>query len=155
MKILIIDDKQQTQPSLIQAIRAVGHEVYVADTGEGGVALQRTRKPYDLVLLAFNPSDVSKIDILNRMLHTTTVTGETEFAHQAARQKPETVLGSLLPLADVERAHVELVMARTPSFDEAARVLKIDSATIYRKRKRWGILNIDPATGKPFKSNAA
>jgi NtrC-family two-component system response regulator AlgB len=33
--------------------------------------------------------------------------------------------------------HVRLVAARTGTLEEAARVLGIDAATIYRKRKRW------------------
>jgi signal transduction histidine kinase len=39
--------------------------------------------------------------------------------------------------ADLLRAHLRLVTARTSTLEEAARVLGIDAATIYRKRKRW------------------
>jgi NtrC-family two-component system response regulator AlgB len=59
----------------------------------------------------------------------------------------EVALGALLPLETIEQAHVRLVMARTPTLEEAARVLGIDAATIYRKRKRWaaGATAGDPA----------
>ncbi|MBL9214904.1 MAG: sigma-54-dependent Fis family transcriptional regulator [Opitutaceae bacterium] len=50
---------------------------------------------------------------------------------------PEVALGALVPLEAIEQAHVRLVTARTPTLEEAARVLGIDAATIYRKRKRW------------------
>ncbi len=50
---------------------------------------------------------------------------------------PEVALGALVPLEAVEQAHLRLVTARTATLEEAARVLGIDAATIYRKRKRW------------------
>ena len=48
--------------------------------------------------------------------------------------------GAPLPtLEDLEREHVRLVLARTSSLEEAARTLGIDPATLYRKRKRFGL----------------
>ena len=49
----------------------------------------------------------------------------------------DVALGALVSLESIEQAHVRLVCARTPTLEEAARVLEIDAATIYRKRKRW------------------
>ena len=49
----------------------------------------------------------------------------------------EIALGALVPLAAIEQMHVRLVTTRTATLEEAARVLGIDAATIYRKRKRW------------------
>ncbi len=49
----------------------------------------------------------------------------------------EVALGALVPMDAIEQAHVRLVTARTGTLEEAARVLGIDAATIYRKRKRW------------------
>jgi NtrC-family two-component system response regulator AlgB len=49
----------------------------------------------------------------------------------------EVALGALVPMDAIEQAHVRLVTARTSTLEEAARVLGIDAATIYRKRKRW------------------
>ena len=49
----------------------------------------------------------------------------------------EVAIGALVALEAVEQAHVRLVTLRTATLDEAARVLGIDTATIYRKRKRW------------------
>lgn len=42
-------------------------------------------------------------------------------------------------LEEVERDHIALVIARTSSLEEAARVLKIDSATLWRKRKKYAL----------------
>lgn len=49
----------------------------------------------------------------------------------------EVTVGALVSLEEIERAHLRLVMARTSTLEEAARVLGLDSATLYRKRKRW------------------
>ena len=61
----------------------------------------------------------------------------------------ETAVGALVTLEAVEQAHLRLVMARTATLEEAARVLGIDAATIYRKRKRWAqepFVDAGPAT---------
>jgi two-component system, NtrC family, response regulator AlgB len=46
-------------------------------------------------------------------------------------------LGGDFPLEQIERAHVERVIARSPNLDVAAEVLKLDASTLYRKRKKW------------------
>ena len=45
----------------------------------------------------------------------------------------------LLPLEALEEAHVRRVLSETRTLDEAAKVLGIDAATLWRKRKRYGI----------------
>ncbi|HEX8915054.1 MAG TPA: sigma-54 dependent transcriptional regulator [Humisphaera sp.] len=47
--------------------------------------------------------------------------------------------GGLVTLDQLEEAHVRRVLAATRSLDEAADVLGIDPATLYRKRKKYGI----------------
>jgi NtrC-family two-component system response regulator AlgB len=51
--------------------------------------------------------------------------------------------GDLIPLSKLEELHIRKVLERTSSVAEAARILGIDDATIYRKRKK---LEIEPAT---------
>lgn len=46
-------------------------------------------------------------------------------------------LGGLVSLEMIEHEHVRRVLARTGTLEEAARVLGIDGATLYRKRRRW------------------
>ncbi|MEX2380876.1 MAG: sigma 54-interacting transcriptional regulator [Opitutales bacterium] len=41
-----------------------------------------------------------------------------------------------LPLENVEREHIRRVLRQTHSLETAARVLDIDPATLYRKRKK-------------------
>ena len=42
-------------------------------------------------------------------------------------------------LRDVERAYVQQVLAKSATLGEAAKRLGIDMATLWRKRKRWGL----------------
>lgn len=45
----------------------------------------------------------------------------------------------LLSLEEVEKRHIRLVLQQTRDYDEAAHVLGIDPATLWRKRKRYGL----------------
>ena len=45
-------------------------------------------------------------------------------------------VGSMITLEELEREHIRRVVDATPTIQEAARVLGIDAATIYRKRRR-------------------
>ena len=48
-------------------------------------------------------------------------------------------VGSLVSMEKLEEAHLRKVMERTSNLAEAAQVLGIDQATLYRKRKRMGL----------------
>ena len=52
------------------------------------------------------------------------------------QSQPEIHLGSRLPLARIEAEHIRKILKNTSSLEEAATVLEIDPATLYRKRKR-------------------
>lgn len=45
-------------------------------------------------------------------------------------------------LAELEKAYVRKVLQRTNSFQEAATVLGLDIAKLYRYRRRYGFLNM-------------
>ena len=45
-------------------------------------------------------------------------------------------VGSMMTLEALEREHIRRVVEATPTIQEAARVLGIDAATIYRKRRK-------------------
>ena len=46
-------------------------------------------------------------------------------------------LGGDFTLDQIEREHVERVISRAPTLDDAARLLGIDASTLYRKRKKY------------------
>ncbi len=48
---------------------------------------------------------------------------------------PQFQLGSPISLRELETAHIQMVMARSATLEEAARILEIDKSTLYRKRK--------------------
>ena len=49
------------------------------------------------------------------------------------------VIGDKVPLSIIEELHIRRVMANTSSLQEAADVLGIDYATLWRRRKTYGI----------------
>ena len=48
-------------------------------------------------------------------------------------------MAALRSLEEVERDYIAQVISRTSSLEEAARILKIDSATLWRKRKKYSL----------------
>jgi NtrC-family two-component system response regulator AlgB len=46
-------------------------------------------------------------------------------------------LGGDFTLEEIEREHIQSVLGRTPTLDDAARVLGIDGSTLWRKRKKY------------------
>jgi NtrC-family two-component system response regulator AlgB len=52
---------------------------------------------------------------------------------------PAASAGDLIPLEELEEIHIRRVLAKTKSLDEAAAVLGIDLATLWRRRKKYGI----------------
>ena len=48
-------------------------------------------------------------------------------------------IGDLVPLGKIEEMHIRRIIAKTSSLQEAADVLGVDQATLWRKRKTYGI----------------
>lgn len=49
------------------------------------------------------------------------------------------VVGDLVPLTTIEEQHIRKVLQKAPSLQEAANILGIDQATLWRRRKTYGI----------------
>ena len=52
---------------------------------------------------------------------------------------PDPGPGAMVSLEKLEELHIRRVLAGTKSLEEAAEVLKIDAATLWRRRKKYGI----------------
>jgi NtrC-family two-component system response regulator AlgB len=48
-------------------------------------------------------------------------------------------VGAMVPLEQIEEQHIRAVLGATSSIDEAAKVLGMDSVTLWRRRKKYGI----------------
>ena len=48
--------------------------------------------------------------------------------------------GGMVTLEELEDEHIRLILDRSKSLDEAAKTLGIDTTTLYRKRKRKGLV---------------
>jgi len=59
------------------------------------------------------------------------------------------VIGNRVSLEELEREHIMRIIEIASSMDEAAQILGIDPATLYRKRKRYAELAEQPAAGTP------
>ncbi len=56
-----------------------------------------------------------------------------------AQSYTDAAVGDPLPLSVIEENHIRAVVASTKSLQDAARILGIDQATLWRKRKQYGI----------------
>jgi NtrC-family two-component system response regulator AlgB len=52
---------------------------------------------------------------------------------------PDLELGDPVPVDKLEEVHIRRVLARAKSLEEAARILGMDPATLWRRRKKYGI----------------
>jgi NtrC-family two-component system response regulator AlgB len=69
-------------------------------------------------------------------------TEQVDAAHlplNLAPVQPTMNLGDPVPIDRIEEMHIRRILARTKSLEEAAEVLGIDTATLWRRRKQYGI----------------
>jgi NtrC-family two-component system response regulator AlgB len=59
------------------------------------------------------------------------------------------IIGNRVSLEELEREHIMRIIEIASSMDEAAQILGIDPATLYRKRKRYAETTGTTATGTP------
>jgi NtrC-family two-component system response regulator AlgB len=66
-----------------------------------------------------------------------TVIGPELLPERIQARSPKPRLGGRFTLDEIEREHMQRVLATTATADEAAHVLGIDTSTLWRHRKRW------------------
>jgi NtrC-family two-component system response regulator AlgB len=57
----------------------------------------------------------------------------------SAREPANEEIGDAVSLDKLEEMHIRRVLAKTKSLDEAAKILGIDQATLYRRRRKYGL----------------
>lgn len=65
--------------------------------------------------------------------------GKEFLTQRTTPDRPAPALGDLVPLAQVEEEHIRRVLERTKSLQDAAQILGIDQATLWRRRKQYQI----------------
>ena len=74
------------------------------------------------------------------ILCTTPVIGEELLPETIASTLPPQIkIGDRITLETIEELHIRRVLASTSSVQESAEVLGIDKATLWRKRKQFGL----------------
>jgi two-component system, NtrC family, response regulator AlgB len=65
--------------------------------------------------------------------------GGSDLPENIAPAPTSPALGDMVPLSTIEELHIRRIMAKTSSLQEAAEILGIDQATLWRRRKTYGI----------------
>jgi NtrC-family two-component system response regulator AlgB len=110
--------------------------------GSVGRRLPELSKEAEALMLAYRwPGNVRELrNAVERavILWPAEIIGPEAFPDRVASAFPvRPFIGGDFSLEDVEREHVQTVTARTPTLEEAAEILKIDTSTLWRKRKRY------------------
>jgi NtrC-family two-component system response regulator AlgB len=163
--VLVIDDDKNIRGTLTLCLEDMGCVVVTASNGTSALAAL-DRRPFDLALLDLQLGVEHGIALLPRLLVARpglaviiiTAQAAIETAVEAIKlgavdylPKPFTPaqirhvvgkiaaprLGGAFTLDQIEREHIERVVAHTAKLDDAAAILGIDTSTLYRKRKRW------------------
>ena len=133
-RVLFVDDEPAILKSLGDYFEKLGHDVYRADTGKGGIAMFERVKP-DVTVLDLKLPDVSGLEVLqairrnNAAVLMLTGYGEVETAVEAMRLGAENFLTKPVDMGhlavsvekaaeknQLRRENVELRARLTPSF---------------------------------------
>lgn len=122
-RILAITDDPSRLAGIGACLEEAGYRLATAATLEDGLELAAAQ-PFQICLL--DPDSV-------RQLQRAIASGA------AADRAADAAVGAPVTLDQLERRHIEAVLAGCPTLDAAARTLGIDSSTLYRKRKAYGL----------------
>ncbi len=111
---------------------AQNHKVFAGFSDEALSALQRYAWPG-------NARELRNVIERAAILCSAERVGVEHLPASIARHSPPVQLGDPVSLAAIEESHIRRVVASTRSLQEAADILGIDQATLWRKRKQYGI----------------
>ena len=126
------DDVQSMANDLLAFFSGQNHKALVGFTDDAMNALRQHDWPGNVRELR---NAIERAAILCRGERVSLEDLPTHLAPKAGQVQ----LGDLLPLTRIEEQHIRRVLATTKSLQEAADVLGIDQATLWRKRKSYQI----------------
>ena len=119
-QILAITDDPSRFAGIGACLEDAGYRVATAPTLEDGMKLAAAER-FQVCLL-----DPASVVALQHVI-------------ERVDASSEAAVGAPVTLDLLERRHIEAVLAGCPTLDAAARTLGIDSSTLYRKRKAYGL----------------
>jgi NtrC-family two-component system response regulator AlgB len=126
------DDVENLANKMLTFFAAQNHKTFLGFTSE---ALQTLRN-YSW------PGNIRELrNVIERavILCSGQLVGVEHFPEKISPQTPQIQLGDPVPLSQIEEQHIRRVLAATRSLQEAADILGIDQATLWRKRKTYNI----------------
>ncbi len=126
------DDVESLAKSMLAFFGAQNHKTF---RGFSEVALRALREyPW--------PGNVRELrNVIERtaILCASELVGVEHLPETISPHTPPAQLGDPVPLTVIEENHIRRVLAATKSLQEAADILGIDQATLWRKRKQYGL----------------
>jgi DNA-binding NtrC family response regulator len=119
LQVLVVDDEDNIRKTLVYCLEEEGHRVVAVSNPADAVSEIRGQS----FNLAFLDLRLGQADGLETVVPLVRTLG----------------LGDQVPLSTIEELHIRRVLAEVSSLQEAANILGIDQATLWRKRKSHGI----------------
>ena len=96
---------------------------------------------FDYIPKPFSPDQIRRLTarLSDPSQAAATLPGDGQSALEPGEQPPNIQVGMRVTLEELEHAHIRRILSHATSMEEAAQVLGIDPATLYRKRKRFGL----------------
>jgi NtrC-family two-component system response regulator AlgB len=126
------DDVESLSKSMLGFFAAQNHKAIRGFTDDAIRALREYAWPGNI-------RELRNVVERAAILCPTDVVGVEHLPDAISPHAPPVELGDSVPLAAVEEAHIRRVLAATKSLQEAADILGIDQATLWRKRKQYGL----------------
>jgi len=127
-----IEDVEEVAAQLLAFFGKVHHRRFLGFTEGASQAMKRHRWPGNLRELR-NVIERASILCRSEWIGAECIPGARE-----ASETPPSV-GGMVSLERIEEEHIRRVLASTPSLQKAAEILGIDQATLWRRRKQYGI----------------